>query len=364
MRIDIVTLFPELCDGFLSTSILGRARAKNLFEAHCHQIRDYTKNKQRQTDDYPYGGGCGMVLYAQPIADCLRAVADQCAQQGRAKPHVVFLTAAGQPYNEETARRLSSYESLALVCGHYEGIDQRVIDTFGDEEISIGDYVLTGGELASLVVADSVLRLQPGVLAEEKGYQDESYWDGLLEYPQFTRPEVWEGQAIPPVLLTGDHNKIDAWRGRQSRERTRQRRPDLYDQWCATHPITQIPRWKRTERAQLIKTDAQLDAAAKLFAEGCRTVCRDVCTKQALQNIRRKPCASAWKKSARRAGHSTCTPLRIRRTAWWVSAIKRGRSATCLSHSPPAAAALAQSCWILRAKNLRSTPGPGWPCWM
>ena len=183
MRIDIVTLFPELCDGFLSTSILGRARAKNLFEAHCHQIRDYTKNKQRQTDDYPYGGGCGMVLYAQPIADCLRAVADQCAQQGRAKPHVVFLTAAGQPYNEETARRLSSYESLALVCGHYEGIDQRVIDTFGDEEISIGDYVLTGGELASLVVADSVLRLQPGVLAEEKGYQDESYWDGLLEYP-------------------------------------------------------------------------------------------------------------------------------------------------------------------------------------
>ena len=160
--------------------------------------------------------------------------------------------------------------------------DQRVIDTFGDEEISIGDYVLTGGELASLVVADSVLRLQPGVLAEEKGYQDESYWDGLLEYPQFTRPEVWEGQAIPPVLLTGDHNKIDAWRGRQSRERTRQRRPDLYDQWCATHPITQIPRWKRTERAQLIKTDAQLDAAAKLFAEGCRTVCRDVCTEAGL----------------------------------------------------------------------------------
>lgn len=195
MRIDIVTLFPELCDGFLSTSILGRARAKNLFEAHCHQIRDYTKNKQRQTDDYPYGGGCGMVLYAQPIADCLRAVADQCAQQGRAKPHVVFLTAAGQPYNEETARRLSSYESLALVCGHYEGIDQRVIDTFGDEEISIGDYVLTGGELASLVVADSVLRLQPGVLAEEKGYQDESYWDGLLEYP--SSPARKCGRARP-----------------------------------------------------------------------------------------------------------------------------------------------------------------------
>ena len=149
MRIDIVTLFPELCDSFLSASILGRARAKNLFEAHCHQIRDYTKNKQKQTDDYPYGGGCGMVLYAQPIADCLRAVQAQCAEQGRAKPHVVFLTAAGHPYNEEKARELAAYDAVTLVCGHYEGIDQRVIDAFGDEEISIGDYVLTGGELAS-----------------------------------------------------------------------------------------------------------------------------------------------------------------------------------------------------------------------
>ena len=145
MRIDIVTLFPELCDTFLSTSILGRARAKNLFEAHCHQIRDYTKNKQRQTDDYPYGGGCGMVLYAQPIADCLREVQRQCAEQGRSRPHIVFMTAAGRPYNEAAARRLATYDRLVLVCGHYEGIDERVIEAFGDEEISIGDYVLTGG---------------------------------------------------------------------------------------------------------------------------------------------------------------------------------------------------------------------------
>ena len=273
MRIDIVTLFPELCDGFLSASILGRARAKNLFEAHCHQIRDYTKNKQKQTDDYPYGGGCGMVLYAQPIADCLRAVQDQCAAQGRTKPHVVFLTAAGQQYNEETAKRLASYDSLALVCGHYEGIDQRVIDAFGDEEISIGDYVLTGGELASLVVADSVLRLQPGVLAEEKGYQDESYWDGLLEYPQYTRPEVWEGRAVPDVLLGGDHQKIDAWRGEKSRERTRLRRPELYEQWCETHPITELPKWKRGENVRLVRTEEQYQAAAKLFCEGRRTIC-------------------------------------------------------------------------------------------
>ena len=285
MRIDIVTLFPELCDSFLSASILGRARAKNLFEAHCHQIRDYTKNKQKQTDDYPYGGGCGMVLYAQPIADCLRAVQAQCAAQGRARPHVVFLTAAGRPYNEEKARELAGYDAVTLVCGHYEGIDQRVIDAFGDEEISIGDYVLTGGELASLVVADSVLRLQPGVLAEEKGYQDESYWDGLLEYPQFTRPEVWEGRAVPPVLLTGDHKKIDEWRGAQSRERTRERRPDLYDAWCESHPLTELPKWKRGENMRLVKNDEQLKLCAALMAEGRRTVCAPVCDEEYLEKM-------------------------------------------------------------------------------
>ena len=285
MRIDIVTLFPELCDTFLSASILGRARAKNLFEAHCHQIRDYTLNKQKQTDDYPYGGGCGMVLYAQPIADCLRAVQAQCREQGRDKPHVVFLTAAGAPYDEAKARELAQYDAVTLVCGHYEGIDQRVIDAFGDEEISIGDYVLTGGELASLVVADSVLRLQPGVLAEEKGYQDESYWDGLLEYPQYTRPEVWEGRSVPPVLLTGDHQKIDAWRGEQSRTRTRTRRPDLYDQWCATHPMTELPKWKRGENMRLVKTEEQWQRAAELAAEGRRTVGAPVGTAEALASL-------------------------------------------------------------------------------
>lgn len=277
MRIDIVTLFPELCDSFLSASILGRARAKNLFEAHCHQIRDYTTNKQKQTDDYPYGGGCGMVLYAQPIADCLRAVQKQCADQGRAKPHVVFLTAAGQPYNEETAKRLAQYDALTLVCGHYEGIDQRVIDAFGDEEISIGDYVLTGGELASLVVADSVLRLQPGVLAEEKGYQEESYWDGLLEYPQYTRPEIWEGRPVPSVLLTGDHTRIDAWRAKQSHARTAERRPDLYEEWCRTHPLTPA-RWKRSERAALVRTGEQLAAAAQIYSESWQMSHREACT--------------------------------------------------------------------------------------
>lgn len=285
MRIDIVTLFPDLCNSFLHASILGRAAARGLFEAHCHQIRDYTKNKQKQTDDYPYGGGCGMVLYAQPIADCLREVARQCGEQGRGKPHVVFLTAAGAPYNEQAARRLAGYDALTLVCGHYEGIDERVIEAFADEEISIGDYVLTGGELASLVVADSVLRLQPGVLAEEKGYQEESHWDGLLEYPQYTRPEVWEGRAVPPVLLTGDHQKIDAWRAAQSKARTQARRPELYDAWCRSHPLTELPKWKRGEQVQLVRAEPQWQAAAALFAEGRRAVCRDLFTDDYLAGL-------------------------------------------------------------------------------
>ena len=273
MRVDIVTLFPEMCQQVLDSSIIGRAAKKGYIETHCHQIRDYTLNRQKQTDDYPYGGGCGMVLYAQPIADCLRAVQKEVAEQGRPAPHIVFLTAGGQRYTEEHARRLAEYDNLTLVCGHYEGIDERVIDAFADEEISIGDYILTGGELASLVVADSVLRLKPGVLAEQKGYEEESYWDGLLEYPQYTRPEVWEGRAVPPVLLEGNHQKIDAWRGEQSRTRTRLRRPELYEQWCETHPLTEIPKWKRGENARLVKTAEQMEAAERLFAEGRRAVC-------------------------------------------------------------------------------------------
>ena len=229
MRIDVATLFPEMCQRVLDESILGRAARKGLIETHCHQIRDYTLNRQRQVDDYPYGGGCGMVMYAQPIYGCCVDVLRQAQEQGRPRPRIVFLTAAGKPYTEQEAKRLAQYDGLLLVCGHYEGMDERVIEEIADEEISIGDYVLTGGELAALVVADSVLRLQPGVLAEPQGYQEESHWNGLLEYPQYTRPEEWRGRRVPEVLLSGHHGRIDQWRAEQSLERTRQRRPDLYE---------------------------------------------------------------------------------------------------------------------------------------
>ena len=271
MQIDILTLFPESVDAMLNVSNLGRAQERGYIAIRTHQIRAYTTNKQMQVDDYPYGGGRGAVMQADPLFRCWEHVVNTYGP-GR----TIFMSPCGRTFTQSVARELKAqYDHLILVCGHYEGIDERVIDAFADEEISIGDYILTGGELASLVVADSVLRLKPGVLAEQKGYEEESYWDGLLEYPQYTRPEVWEGRAVPEVLLGGDHAKIDAWRGEQSRTRTRLRRPELYEQWCTSHPIAEVPKWKRGENVRLVKTAEQFAAAAKLFAEGRQAVCAD-----------------------------------------------------------------------------------------
>ncbi len=223
MRIDFLTLFPEMCEAVMSESIIGRARAKGALEVHCHQIRDYTLNKQKQVDDYPYGGGMGMVLFPQPIADCFRAV---CEQTGT-RPHLVYMSPQGAVLTQQRAKELAQLPNLCILCGHYEGVDERVLDALVDEQISIGDYVLTGGELPGLVLADCVARLTPGVLSDEECFTDESHYSGLLEYPQYTRPAVWEGREVPEILLSGHHENIRKWRREQAVRRTFEHRPDM-----------------------------------------------------------------------------------------------------------------------------------------
>jgi len=223
MRIDIATLFPEMCERVLDESVIGRARRAGKIELHTVNIRDYSENKFRHVDDTPYGGGMGMVLQAEPLARCVEAVV---ASQP-ARPRVIYLSPKGRTFTEKKAAELAKCESLLLVCGHYEGVDERFIEACVDEEISIGDYVLTGGELAALVVADAVARLCEGVLADAACYEEESHYAGLLEYPQYTRPLVWRGREVPEVLLTGHHANIAAWRREQSLRLTAQRRPEL-----------------------------------------------------------------------------------------------------------------------------------------
>lgn len=223
MRIDLMTLFPEMCERVMSESIIGRAREKGILDIHCHQIREYTTNKQNQVDDYPYGGGLGMVLNCQPVADCFRAVCDQVGE----KPYLVYMSPQGKTLDQAKAVELSKKDNLCVLCGHYEGIDERVIEEFVDETISVGDYVLTGGELPALTLIDCVSRMVPGVLSEEGCFTEESHFSGLLEYPQYTRPAEWEGRKVPDVLLTGHHANIAKWRKEQSILRTNKLRPDM-----------------------------------------------------------------------------------------------------------------------------------------
>lgn len=230
MRIDILTLFPEMFTAVTGESILGRAQAKGILDIRCHQIREYTTNKQMQVDDYPYGGGMGMVMYAQPIADCFRAV---CAETGT-RPHLVYMSPQGAVLTQEKAKQLSEYDHLCVLCGHYEGVDERVLEALVDEEISIGDYVLTGGEIPAMALVDCVSRMVPGVLSDEVCFTEESHFSGLLEYPQYTRPAVWEGREVPEILLSGHHANIDKWRHEQALLRTRQKRPDMLE----TAPLT------------------------------------------------------------------------------------------------------------------------------
>ena len=225
MRIDIATLFPDMCEAVLGESIIGRARKAGKIELHCHQIRDYTLDKHHRVDDSPYGGGKGMVMQAEPIYRCYQAV---CAELDE-KPYVIYMSPKGNVFSQKKAAELSEKKNIFVICGHYEGVDQRIIDKIVDEEISIGDYVLTGGELPAMVICDAAARLVPGVLAADECFMDESHYSGLLEYPHYTRPEVWEGMEVPPVLLTGHHKNIAAWRHEQALKITAERRPDMLE---------------------------------------------------------------------------------------------------------------------------------------
>lgn len=225
MRFDIMTLFPELVDDILSASIIGRARAAGYLDIRAHNIRDWTSDKWHRVDGAPAGGGKGMLLAAQPVYNCWKGVCDQTPDG--TKRHTVFLSPQGKVFTQEKAKELLNYDQLILLCGHYEGIDDRVLTEIVDEEISVGDYVLTGGELPACIVVDCVARMLPGVLAAPECYEEESIASGLLEYPQYTRPVEFHGKRIPDVLLSGDHEKVARWRYEASVERTREKRPDL-----------------------------------------------------------------------------------------------------------------------------------------
>ena len=227
MRIDIMTLFPEMFEPVIATSIIGRARAAGKLDIRCHHIRDYTLDKHGRTDDTPYGGGKGMLMQADPIFNCYKSV---LLQLGGKKTHVVYMSPKGKPLNQKRAVELSKLTSLCILCGHYEGVDQRIIDEIVDEEISIGDYVLTGGELPALVLAECIGRLCDGVLADDICWQEESHSEGLLEYPHYTKPFSWNGREVPEVLISGHHANIEKWRRMESVKKTWEVRPEMLEQ--------------------------------------------------------------------------------------------------------------------------------------
>lgn len=224
MRIDIATLFPEMCEAVLTASIIGRARRAGFIEIHCHNIRDYTLDKHQRVDSAPYGGGNGMIMQADPIFRCFEHVCEEACS----KPYVIYMSPQGAVLTQGMAVDFAeNYEHLLLICGHYEGVDERVLEEIVDREVSIGDYVITGGELGALVLTDCVARLCDGVLSEDVCFEEESHFSGLLEYPQYTRPRVWHGRAVPEVLLSGNHRLIADWRHAEAVKRTAEKRPDM-----------------------------------------------------------------------------------------------------------------------------------------
>jgi tRNA (guanine37-N1)-methyltransferase len=223
MRFDIMTLFPQMVGALLEESIIGRGQREGLYSIAYHNIRDFSEDKHRRVDDMPYGGGTGMVMEPRPIYKCYRHITEEIGK----KPHVIYLSPQGRTFNQQVAKELLGYENITLLCGHYEGVDQRILDTIVDEEISLGDFVLTGGEIPAAAVVDCVCRMIPGVLAAEESFTRESHYNGLLEHPQYTRPPSFLGKEVPEVLLSGHHANIEKWRREQSIIRTLKRRPDL-----------------------------------------------------------------------------------------------------------------------------------------
>ena len=225
MRIDIITLFPEMCEAVLSESIIGRARKSGAVEIECHQLREYAFDKHRRVDDAPYGGGMGMLMMAEPIALCFE---DIC-KQTNSHPHFVYMSPQGKTLTQQRLKELSQLDNICILCGHYEGVDERLIEEYIDEEISIGDYVLTGGELPAMVLTDSLARMIPGVLSDSECFEMESHYNSLLEYPQYTRPSVWRGREVPAVLISGHHKNVENFRREQSIVRTAVKRPELLE---------------------------------------------------------------------------------------------------------------------------------------
>ena len=237
MRFHILTLFKDMVKDGLNTSILGRAMEKNLIETNVVDIRDYTLDKHKKVDDYPYGGGAGMLMQAQPVYDAYQAVLSEIKEKTDKSPRVIYVTPRGTTFSQEMARHLAKEDDVVILCGHYEGIDERVLEEIVTDYVSIGDYVLTGGELPAMVMVDCISRLVPGVLNNAASSVDESFSDGLLEYPQYSRPEVWNGRKVPDILLSGHHANIEKWRHEQALEMTKKHRPDMYEEYVKNHPV-------------------------------------------------------------------------------------------------------------------------------
>ena len=246
----VLTLFPEMITQGLATSVTGRALEKGVISLNAVNIRDYTVSRHKKVDDYPYGGGAGMLMQAQPVYDAYRAVADKINESGGdgEKARVIYMTPQGRTFHQEMAKELAGEKDLIFLCGHYEGIDERVLEEIVTDNVSIGDYVLTGGELPAMVMIDAISRMVPGVLSNEQSAGDESFGNYLLEYPQYSRPEVWHDKRVPEILLSGNHEKVDEWRLEQSLERTRKLRPELYEKWVLENQEYFIKKEKREAR--------------------------------------------------------------------------------------------------------------------